>query len=163
MTRLRRTHTCGELRQAQVGETVVLGGWVNTARNHNIFVFVDLRDRYGLTQIVFEPDRGKELFAAAEELRGEWVIAVKGTVVRRSSENENPRLPTGLVEIKAEQMEVLNRCPTPPFAVTEKPDDELANEDLRLQYRFLDLRRPTSADDADDAPPAQQGHPRLSR
>ena len=143
MTRLRRTHTCGELREAQVGETVVLSGWVNTARNHNIFVFVDLRDRYGLTQIVFEPDRGKDLFAAAEELRGEWVIAVQGTVVRRSSENENPRLPTGLVEVKAERMEVLNRCPTPPFAVTEKPDDELANEDLRLQYRFLDLRRPS--------------------
>ena len=143
MTRLRRTHTCGELREEQVGETVVLNGWVNTARNHNLFVFVDLRDRYGLTQVVFEPDRGNALFAVAEELRNEWVIAVKGKVVRRLSENENPKIPTGLIEVKAEEMEVLNRCPTPPFAVTEKPDDELANEDLRLQYRFLDLRRPS--------------------
>ena len=143
MTRLRRTHTCGELREEHVGKTVVLNGWVNTARNHNLFVFVDLRDRYGLTQVVFEPDRGKELFAVAEELRNEWVLAVKGTVVRRLSENENPKIPTGLIEVKAEEMEVLNRCPTPPFAVTEKPDDELANEDLRLQYRYLDLRRPS--------------------
>ena len=143
MTRLRRTHTCGELREEHVGQTVVLNGWVNTARNHNLFVFVDLRDRYGLTQVVFEPDRGNALFAVAEELRNEWVIAVKGKVVRRLSENENPKMPTGLIEVKAEEMEVLNRCPTPPFAVTEKPDDELANEDLRLQYRFLDLRRPS--------------------
>jgi aspartyl-tRNA synthetase len=143
MKQLRRTHTCGELREEHVGQTVVLSGWVNTARNHNIFVFADLRDRYGLTQVVFEPDRGAELFAVAEELRTEWVIAVKGKVVRRQPENENKKIPTGLVEIQAEEIQIFNRCPTPPFAVAEKPDDELANEDLRLQYRFLDLRRPS--------------------
>jgi aspartyl-tRNA synthetase len=140
---MQRTHTCGELREAQVGQAVVLNGWVNTLRDQNLFVFVDLRDRYGLTQIVFEPERGQELFDAARELRSEFVIAVKGTVVRRLAGNENPKLPTGLVEVKAEAMQVLNRCPTPPFEVTEKPGKELANEDLRLQYRFLDLRRPT--------------------
>jgi aspartyl-tRNA synthetase len=143
MKQLRRTHTCGELREEHVGQTVVVSGWVNTARNHNIFVFADLRDRYGVTQLVFEPDRGKELFAAAEELRAEWVIAVQGTVVRRQPENENRKIPSGLIEIKAEEIQILNRCPTPPFAVAEKPDDELANEDLRLQYRYLDLRRPS--------------------
>jgi aspartyl-tRNA synthetase len=122
---------------------VVLSGWVNTYRDHNVFVFVDLRDRYGITQVVFEPDRGAELFAAARELRGEWVIAVKGTVAHRLEGKENADLPTGKIEVKAEELQILNRCPTPPFEVTEFPDQELANEDLRLQYRFLDLRRPS--------------------
>ena len=80
----RRTHTCGELREAHIGQTVVLNGWVNTARDHNLFVFVDLRDRYGMTQVVFEPDR-PELLDAARELRSEWVIAVKGQVAHRTS------------------------------------------------------------------------------
>jgi aspartyl-tRNA synthetase len=143
MSNLRRTHTCGELREAHVGQAVVLCGWVNTGRNQKHFIFVDLRDRYGLTQVVFEPERGKELFDAAEELGSEWCIAVKGQVVRRAKENENPKLATGLIEVKVEELQVLNRCPTPPFTVTEKPGEELANEDLRLQYRFLDLRRPS--------------------
>ncbi|HEV3259329.1 MAG TPA: OB-fold nucleic acid binding domain-containing protein, partial [Gemmataceae bacterium] len=92
MARLRRTHTCGELRDSDVGKMVVLSGWVNTYRDHNIFVFIDLRDRYGLTQVVFEPDRGRELFAAAQELRSEYVIAVKGMVVRRLEGKENPQM-----------------------------------------------------------------------
>ena len=141
MGRLRRTHTCGQLRDSDVGQTVVLNGWVNTYRDHNVFVFIDLRDRYGLTQVVFEPDRGRELFAAARELRSEYVIAVKGQVVRRLAGKENPNMPTGQVEVKAEEMQILNRCPTPPFEVTEFAEQELANEDLRLQYRYLDLRR----------------------
>jgi aspartyl-tRNA synthetase len=136
-----RTHTCGELRETHVGQTVVLNGWVNTARDQNLFVFVDLRDRYGLTQVVFEPDRGRELFEAARELRSEWVVAVKGQVVHRLPGKENPKLATGTIEVKAEELRVLNRCPTPPFAVTEFPDEARANEDLRLQYRYLDLRR----------------------
>src|SRR6516162_454443 len=143
MPLMRRTHTCGELREGDVGKTVVVNGWVNTSRDQNLFVFVDLRDRYGLTQVVFEPERGKELFGQARELRSEWVIAVKGAVAHRLPGKENPKLATGTVEVKAEEMQVLNCCPTPPFAVTEFPGDELANEDLRLQYRYLDLRRPS--------------------
>ncbi len=143
MPLMRRTHTCGALRETDVGKTVVLNGWVNTSRDQNLFVFVDLRDRYGITQVVFEPERGKELFEAARELRSEWVIAVKGTVAHRLPGKENPKLATGTIEVKADQMQVLNRCPTPPFAVTEFPGEELANEDLRLQYRYLDLRRPS--------------------
>jgi aspartyl-tRNA synthetase len=143
MSLMRRTHTCGALRETDVGKTVVLNGWVNTSRDQNLFVFVDLRDRYGITQVVFEPERGKELFETARELRSEWVIAVKGTVAHRLPGKENPKLATGTIEVKAEEMQVLNRCPTPPFAVTEFPGEELANEDLRLQYRYLDLRRPS--------------------
>jgi aspartyl-tRNA synthetase len=141
MALLKRTHTCGELRDTHVGQTVVLNGWVNTYRDHNVFVFIDLRDRYGLTQIVFEPDRGKELFAAGRELRSEWVVAVKGKVVHRLPGKENPDLATGAIEVRVEEMTILNRCPTPPFEVTEFEGTELANEDLRLQYRYLDLRR----------------------
>src|SRR5262249_10332743 len=138
---MRRTHTCGELRGTDVGKPVVLNGWVNTSRDQNLFVFVDLRDRYGVTQVVFEPDRGQKLFDEARELRSEWVIAVKGTVAHRLPGKENPKLATAAIEVKVEETQVLNRCPTPPFAVTEFPGDELANEDLRLQYRYLDLRR----------------------
>jgi aspartyl-tRNA synthetase len=142
MERLRRTHNCGELREADVGKTVVLAGWVNTYRDHNVFVFIDLRDRYGITQVVFEPERGAELFALAQELRSEWVIAVRGTVAHRLPGKENPDLPTGAIELKVAELQVINRCPTPPIEVTEFPGQELANEDLRLQYRYLDLRRP---------------------
>ncbi|MCS6852539.1 MAG: aspartate--tRNA ligase [Gemmataceae bacterium] len=164
MPRWRRTHTCGELRESHIGQTVVLNGWVNTYRDHNIFVFVDLRDRYGMTQLVFEPERGLELFRQAQELRSEWVIAVRGTVARRLPGKENPDLATGTVELKVEDMQVLNRCPTPPFEVVEITEEakerkrekvrekgkelegreeQLANEELRLQYRYLDLRRPS--------------------
>jgi len=143
MARLRRTHTCGELRESHVGQTVVLNGWVNTYRDHRVFVFIDVRDRYGLTQVVFEPDRGKELFATGQELRSEFVVAVKGKVAHRLEGKENPDLPTGRIEVKAEEMQILSRCPTPPFEVTEFPGEEPANEDLRLQYRYLDLRRPS--------------------
>jgi aspartyl-tRNA synthetase len=140
---MRRTHTCGELRETDVGKSIVLNGWVNTSRDQNLFVFVDLRDRYGVTQVVFEPERDQKLFDEARELRSEWVIAVKGTVVHRLPGKENAKLDTGAIEVKAEEMQVLNCCPMPPFAVTEFPGDKLANEDLRLQYRYLDLRRPS--------------------
>src|ERR1700719_1389611 len=93
----RRTHTCGELRDTHVGQTVVLNGWVNTYRDQGALVFIDLRDRYGVTQVVFEPDH-PELVAAAQELRSEWVIAVKGEVARRLPGKENKELPTGTVE-----------------------------------------------------------------
>jgi aspartyl-tRNA synthetase len=143
MATWRRTHTCGELREAHVGQKVVLNGWVNTYRDHGAFIFIDVRDRYGLTQVVFDPEGPKELIAAAQELRSEFVVAVKGEVVHRLPGKENADLATGTVEVKAEELLILNRCPTPPFEVTEFPDQALANEDLRLQYRFLDLRRPS--------------------
>jgi aspartyl-tRNA synthetase len=143
MVRLRRTHTCGELREAHVGQTVTLNGWVNTYRNQGSLVFIDLRDRYGITQVVFEPECPAELKAAARELRSEFVVAVRGEVARRLPGKDNPDLATGKVELKARDMEVLNRCPTPPFEITEFSEEDLANEDLRLQYRYLDLRRPS--------------------
>jgi aspartyl-tRNA synthetase len=145
---MRRTHTCGELREAHSGQTVILNGWVNTYRDQGALVFIDLRDRYGITQVVFEPEK-PELVTAAQELRSEWVIAVKGKVSPRLPGKHKKDLPTGAIEIKAEELIVLNRCPTPPFEVAEvtkedlkkKVQDELAGEDLRLQYRYLDLRR----------------------
>jgi aspartyl-tRNA synthetase len=139
---MRRTHTCGELRAANAGETVVLNGWVNTRRDQGSLVFINLRDRYGLTQVVFEADK-PDLVKAAQELRSEYCIAVKGTVSKRLPGKENRNLDTGDIELKATELVILNRCPTPPFEVAELPNTELANEDLRLQYRYLDLRRPS--------------------
>ncbi|MCI0461411.1 MAG: aspartate--tRNA ligase [Gemmataceae bacterium] len=143
-----RTHTCGELREAHVGQTVTLNGWVNTYRNQGKLVFIDLRDRYGITQVVFEPDR-PGLVAQARQLRSEWVVALKGRVTHRLPNTENPSLATGQIEVKADELTVLNECPTPPFEVfaitkedvRKKVDEDLAGEELRLQYRYLDLRR----------------------
>ena len=140
MTRWRRTHTCGELRESHVGQTVTLNGWVHTYRSYNDQLFIDLRDRYGLTQVVFEADH-KDLFEAAGELRCEFVLAVRGKVRERLPGKHNPKLDTGDIEVEAQELTILNRCPTPPFTITEFPGEELANEDLRLQYRYLDLRR----------------------
>jgi aspartyl-tRNA synthetase len=142
MPSLRRTHTCGELREGHVGQTVALNGWVNTIRSYPQQVFIDLRDRYGLTQVVVESD-AKEEFAKAQELGREFCLAVRGDVRSRLPGKHNPAMATGDVEVRANEVQVLNRCPTPPFSVTEFPDEELANEDLRLQYRYLDLRRPS--------------------
>ena len=139
MARWQRTHTCGELREAHIGQTVVLNGWVNSYRSYNDQIFVDLRDRYGLTQVVFEADAS--VFAAAQSIRNEYVLSVQGLVRERLPGKHNPKLATGDIEIKALELVTLNACPTPPFEVTEFPGEELANEDLRLQYRYLDLRR----------------------
>jgi aspartyl-tRNA synthetase len=146
MATWQRTHTCGELRQSHVGQTVTLNGWVNTYRAFPDQIFIDLRDRYGLTQVVFEADRDADLFQAAQQIRSEWVLAVRGQVTERLPGKHNPKLATGDVEVKAESLTVLNRCPTPPFEVTEFEHEELANEDLRLQYRYLDLRRASIQD-----------------
>jgi aspartyl-tRNA synthetase len=145
---LRRTHTCGELRESDIGKTVVLNGWVNSYRAHPDHVFVDLRDRYGLTQVVVEGDH-PELFPVAQEIRSEFVLAIKGRVRERLPDKHNPKLATGDIEVVAEQVQILNRCPNPPFEVMSIPKEgqtfvdpqQLANEDLRLQYRYLDLRR----------------------
>jgi len=149
MASWQRTHTCGDLREAHIGQSVVVNGWVNTYRAYNDQVFIDVRDRYGLTQVVIEADH-PELFAAGQDIRNEWVLSVRGKVRERLPGKHNPKLATGDVEVLAEELTVLNRCPTPPFEVMSVPlennalgDPELAGEDLRLQYRFLDLRRPT--------------------
>jgi aspartyl-tRNA synthetase len=157
MVRLRRTHTCGELREKHVGQTVTLNGWVNSTRAYNDQVFIDLRDRYGITQIVVEPDKA-EAFAAAHEVRAEWVLAVQGKVRPRLPDKHNPKLGTGDIEVLVEEFRVLSRCPTPPFEVMSIPlakemafpleeqalgDPELAGEELRLEHRYLDLRRPS--------------------
>src|SRR4051812_13048361 len=107
MASWQRTHTCGELREEHVGQTVVLNGWVNTYRAYNDQVFVDLRDRYGLTQVVFEADRDRQLFEAAAQVRHEWVLSVRGQVTPRLEGARNPRLATGAVEVKAEVLQVL--------------------------------------------------------
>ncbi len=121
MAFLQRTHTCGALREEHVGQTVVLNGWVNTARAYNDQVFVDLRDRYGITQVVFEAEGDRALFDAAHEIRSEWVLAVKGKVRPRLPGKANPKLATGAVEVEALELQVLNRCPTPPFEVMSIP------------------------------------------
>jgi len=135
---LKRTHTCGALTADDAGRTVVLNGWVDAYRDFGGLVFIDVRDRYGVTQVVFEPQAGAELQAAARTLRAEFVVAVRGAVAARLPGKENPNLKTGSVEVRAQVLEVLNASPTPPFEL-HGPE---ANEELRLKYRFLDLRRP---------------------
>lgn len=141
MAEWQRTHTCGELREEHIGQTVTLNGWVNTARGYNNQIFVDLRDRYGITQVVFEADR-PGVMDVANSLGREFVLSVTGVVRARLTGKENVKLITGKVEVDVTSARVLNGCPTPPFEVTEFGND-LANEDVRLQYRYLDLRRKT--------------------
>jgi aspartyl-tRNA synthetase len=137
-----RTRSAGELRAQNVGEEVRLAGWVHRRRDHGGLIFIDLRDRCGITQVTFDPDRA-EVFVAAEGLRPEWSISVEGEVVRRPAGNENPDLPTGEVEVEATGLAVLNESETPPFEIDrDRPVDEL----LRLRYRYLDLRRPRVRD-----------------
>ncbi len=131
-----RTHTCGELRESDVGGTVRLSGWVHRVRDHGGLLFVDLRDHYGLTQCVIDPDSSE--FAKAETLRAEWVIRVDGRVVARTGDTVNDKLPTGQVEVFIDELEILSEAkelPLPVFGDQEYP------EDTRLTYRFLDLRR----------------------
>ena len=130
---------CGELRKKDHGSEVALRGWVQRRRDHGGLLFVDLRDRTGLVQIVFNSEGDKDLFAAAERLRSEYVIAVRGEVVLRDPANVNPALKTGEIEIRAGSLEILNEAKTPPFYIE---DGLQADENLRLRYRYLDLRRP---------------------
>src|SRR5215210_7310466 len=138
---LERTHSCGDLRPADIGKEVVLMGWVAKRRDFGELTFVDLRDRAGITQVVFNAEDAPEAHARAKELRGEYVIAVTGTVVARAENTRNPKLATGDVEVHARQVLILNDARTPPFQLDASPD-ALASEDLRLKYRYLDLRRP---------------------
>ncbi|MDX1548651.1 MAG: aspartate--tRNA ligase, partial [Rhodothermales bacterium] len=138
-----RTHTCGDLRPEHVGDAVVLKGWVDTRRDLGGVIFIDLRDRYGLTQVVFEPSVSREAHEAANALRGEFVISVRGTVRERDADQVNPRLPTGGVEVYVDDLVILNTADVLPFSVSAHEEKRtLANEDLRLRHRYLDLRRP---------------------
>ncbi|MDO8592571.1 MAG: aspartate--tRNA ligase [bacterium] len=136
-----RTHTCGELTKKQAGQSVELCGWVHSRRDHGGLIFIDLRDRYGLTQLTFDPETSRQAFSQADKLRHEWVIKVKGKVTARPAEMVNPKLPTGEIEIDCAEIEILSRSKTPPFELNEEKSAE-ANEALRLKYRFVDLRRP---------------------
>jgi len=130
-----RSHYCGHIDQDLIGQEISVCGWVHRRRDHGGVIFIDLRDREGLLQVVFDPDR-KEIFAAAERIRGEYVLAVKGLVRERPAGTINENMPTGHVEVLAHELEILNRSETPPFH-----HDEQAGEELRLKYRYLDLRR----------------------
>jgi aspartyl-tRNA synthetase len=134
----KRTHTCGELREKNIGENVVLNGWVDTRRDLGGLIFIDLRDRYGITQIVFEPGFNKEAHESAKELRSEFVISIEGQVRKRPPETDNPAIPTGHVDIMVNKLTILNEALTPPFPIKDKID---TNEETRLKYRYLDLRR----------------------
>ncbi|MBM3859884.1 MAG: aspartate--tRNA ligase [Verrucomicrobia bacterium] len=141
---MKRTHHCNELRAPHIGQKVSLAGWVHVRRDHGGIIFVDLRDREGLTQIVFDPEHNKQSWELAQSLRSEYVIAVEGVVRARPAGTENAKLPTGAVEALAHKLEVLNPAETPPFQI-EESGGAVAGEDLRLQYRYLDLRRPSMA------------------
>jgi aspartyl-tRNA synthetase len=134
-----RTNTCGELNKNSIKKDVVLAGWVQASRDHGGIIFIDLRDRYGLTQIVFDPKHSKKLHSEAEQLRREDVVSVKGKVRARGKDLENPKLKTGEIEVLVDDLEILNKAETPPIEVDDRIE---ANEELRLKYRFLDLRRP---------------------
>ncbi len=133
-----RTHHCNELRPSHTGETVTLCGWVNSTRDHGGVIFIDLRDREGLTQVVFRPEENADVAAASHHLRDEDVIQVTGRVSARLAGTENAKLGTGEIEIVATALTVLNKADVLPFQL----DRELSNEDLRMKYRYLDLRRP---------------------
>ncbi|HET55517.1 MAG TPA: aspartate--tRNA ligase [Ignavibacteria bacterium] len=134
----KRTNTCGELRESNIGESVVLNGWVDTRRDLGGVIFIDLRDRYGITQIVFEPTYNKDTHELASHLRSEYVISVEGKVRKRPPETDNPKLPTGHIDVMVDKLIILNKAETPPFQITDNVD---VHEDIRLKYRYLDLRR----------------------
>ncbi|KKN70316.1 hypothetical protein LCGC14_0431820, partial [marine sediment metagenome] len=141
---LKRTHTCGQLRETDIDTEVRLCGWVRSYRDHGGVVFIDLRDREGLTQVVFDlpaesDDAAAEMYKLARALRNEWVIAAGGRVRPRGTERENPKLPTGQIEVICSDLTVLNRSDSVPF----EPDEYAqTSEETRLRYRYIDLRRP---------------------
>jgi len=132
-----RTHTCGELRLTERGKTVVLSGWVHRRRDHGGIIFIDLRDRYGLTQIVFDPNVSKESWKTANTVRPEFVLMAKGEVRKRLEGQDNKNMDTGEVEVYIDEVKILNDSKTPPFEIDQ---DKAVNEELRLKYRYLDLR-----------------------
>ena len=139
---LERTHTCGELRETDVGKQVVLMGWVAKKRDFGVFTFIDLRDREGVTQIVVSEETDRAAHSKAKNARGEYVVAVKGEVFSRAEGTHNAKLATGDVEVHASEILILNDAKTLPFELEKAGSQNLASEDLRLKYRYLDLRRP---------------------
>jgi aspartyl-tRNA synthetase len=135
----KRTHSCGELNNKNIKENVVLMGWVNTRRDHGGLIFVDLRDREGKTQIVFDPKISKDVHLKAHKIRNEYVIAIKGEVIHRGEAAVNPNLKTGEIEIRVAEMKILSQAEPTPFSVSEYSE---IGDDLRLRYRYLDLRKP---------------------
>ena len=135
----RRTHTCGELREKNIGENVVLNGWVDRRRDLGGVIFIEIRDRYGITQVVFEQTFNENAHHVAKDLRSEFVISVEGVVRKRPADTDNPDLSTGHIDVMVNNLIVLNESETPPFAIKDEID---THEDLRLKYRYLDLRRP---------------------
>jgi aspartyl-tRNA synthetase len=133
-----RTHTCGELRKDDIGETVALNGWVDNRRDLGGVIFIDLRDRYGITQVVFEPTYHKDAHELGKKLRSEFVISIEGKVRKRPEGTENKDLETGMVDVMVDKLSILNEAETPPFQIK---DDIDVSEELRLKYRYLDLRR----------------------
>ena len=132
-----RSHYCGELNESLIGEEIEIAGWVNRRRDHGGVIFIDLRDRKGLAQVVFDPDRAAP-FAVGEQVRSEYVLAIKGVVRERPEGTINEDMVTGRVEVLVSEVEVLNSAETPPFMI----DDDSMGEDIRLRYRYVDLRRP---------------------
>ncbi|MBM4055732.1 MAG: aspartate--tRNA ligase [Planctomycetes bacterium] len=139
MSKLKRTCTCGQLRLKEVNSTVVLKGWVDSVRDHGGVIFIDLRDRDGITQVVFNPDAAAESYKLAHQLRSEYVIAIKGKVVARPAGTINPDIATGEIEVFADELEIYNKSETPPFEIIDCSNVSL---ELRLKHRYLDLRRP---------------------
>lgn len=135
----KRTGYCGDFRISDVGKEVVLNGWVHRRRDHGGLIFIDLRDRTGIIQLVFDPKYSKDSFEIAQELKNEWVIGVRGQIVKRPSGSENPKIPTGEVEVLVDRIKIFSRANVLPFNVNE---EEKIDEYIRLKYRFLDLRRP---------------------
>ncbi|MFQ5822721.1 MAG: aspartate--tRNA ligase [bacterium] len=133
----KRTHTCGELGIKNCGHDVILMGWVHRRRDHGGLIFIDLRDRYGITQVVFDPQISNESYLRAKELRGEFVIAIKGVVQKRPEGMVNPNIITGTIEVSAQNLKILNKSKTPPFGIDDNVE---ASEELRLKYRYIDLR-----------------------
>jgi aspartyl-tRNA synthetase len=134
----RRTHTCGDLREANIGQNVVLNGWVAIRRDLGGVTFIELRDRYGITQVVFEPTYNSEAHDQAKKLRSEFVVSIEGKVRKRPEGTENDSMPTGQIDVMVDKLIILNQSETPPFPIEDNID---VNEDVRLKYRYLDLRR----------------------
>ncbi len=133
-----KTHTCGELKPSHVGQIVTLAGWVHRRRDHGGVVFIDLRDRFGLTQVVVNPDLPKETLDLVSNVRSEWVLQIEGVVEHRPEGMVNPKMATGEIEVAARSVVVLNPAKALPFMISK---DEDVDENMRLKYRYLDLRR----------------------